>query len=267
MTDGADPAVVVDVAFGVATLTMNRPHNRNALSSELVTGLLDALRRAIADDAVHVIVLTGTGSTFCAGADLKERRTVTVGADADGPPAFVSVFEEIEASPKPVVAKVQGHALAGGLGLACACDLSIAADTATFGFTEVRIGVTPAIISVICLPKLRRADAMELFLLGERVPAERAAHAGLINRAVPAGELDAAVDEVVTKLRLGGPNALRVTKQLIVAPPDPTDRAAAFRSMATLSAELFASPEGIEGMTAFAQKRPPAWTLETGPAS
>ncbi len=257
----SEPAVLTDLRDGVLTLTMNRPDNRNALSTELVNALLASIEAAIADPTAQAIVLTGTGSTFCAGADLKERKTVSAGAQAGGPPAFVRIFDAIEASPKPVVGKIQGHALAGGLGLACACDLSIAADTASFGFTEVRLGVAAAIISVVCLPKMNRADAMELFLLGERVTAARAQEAGLINRVVPAADLDAATEEIMAKIRLGGPNALRVSKQLVVSPPDFANRAKAFAEMAELSATMFAAPEGIEGMTAFAQKRPPAWTI------
>ena len=254
-------AVLFHIANGVGTITMNRPENRNALSTDIVDGLDASLDRAIADTNVHVIVLTGNGPVFCAGADLKERRTVTAGPGDNELPTFVRVFQKIQKSPKVVVGRLQGSALAGGLGLASVCDLTIAVDTAKFGFTEVRLGLTPAIISVICLPKLSVADAAELFLTGERINAAQAVRVGLINRSVPAAELDASVAELLAKLRLGGPIALGQTKALLSRVPAIADQRQAFLEMARLSASLFASDEGIEGMTAFAAKRPPRWTL------
>jgi methylglutaconyl-CoA hydratase len=243
---------------GVATITLNRPDSRNALSMELVESLSAHLAQASADESVRVIILTGTGSVFCAGADLKERRTVTGGESGDELPTFVRVFQAIAASPKPVVGKLNGHALAGGLGLACSCDLTVAPQKATMGFTEVRIGVAPAIISVVCLPKLRMADAAELFLTGERISATRAAEIGLITKVVPDNQLDAATDELVGKLLLGGPKALAATKALLSRVPGlPMEDA--FRWTATLSAELFASAEASAGMAAFTGKQPAPW--------
>lgn len=255
----AGPATRLEIANGVGTITLDRPANRNALSTELVESLSASLGAAIANPAVHVIVLTGSGTVFCAGADLKERRTVTAGGDGDGGvPTFVRVFEQILDAPKPVVAKLNGSALAGGLGLACSCDLVVAPTTAMFGFTEVRIGVAPAIISVVCLPKMRQADAAELFLTGERITAAEALRVGLVNRVVEPDAVDAATDELVAKLRLGGPLALAATKRLL-SPTDHATRRAAFRAMATLSGELFKSDEATEGMRAFGEKRPPSW--------
>ncbi len=255
-----DAPVLIAVSNGVATITLNRPDNRNALSSELVAGLSAALDKASTDDGVHLIVLTGNGTVFCAGADLKERKSVSVsGSGSDAPPPFVSVFEQVQQSPKVVLARLNGSALAGGLGLVAACDLAIAPASAKFGFTEVRIGVAPAIISVVCLPRMTVADAAELMLTGERFDATRAAAAGLITQAVPDEELDAAVDAMVAKLRLCGPKALAATKDILRRVPQMTDRASAFREMAILSRALFASEEGIEGMTAFAEKRAPRW--------
>jgi methylglutaconyl-CoA hydratase len=254
-------ATLLDVDHrGVATVTLNRPESRNALSTELVESLLLHLTQAIEDAAIRVIVLTGAGSVFCAGADLKERRGISGGGSQTELPTFVQVFQAIAAAPKPVVGKLNGHALAGGLGLACSCDITIAPDTAMMGFTEVRIGVAPAIISVVCLPKLRAADAAELFLTGERISAMRAAEVGLINKAVPAAELDAATETLVGKLLLGGPKALAATKDILTRVPQmkTTD---AFHSMAKRSAELFASDEGAAGMAAFAAKQPAPWVV------
>jgi methylglutaconyl-CoA hydratase len=253
-----DQATLLEVdARGVATITLNRPDNRNALSLELVDSLWANLAAAVQDQHVRVIVLTGTGSVFCAGADLKERRTASPTADGELP-TFVRIFRAIADSPKPVVGKLNGHALAGGLGLACSCDLAIAPLRAQMGFTEVRIGVAPAIISVVCLPKMRLADAAELFLTGERIGAQRAAEVGLITRAVPDDQLDTATNELVAKLLLGGPNAMAATKQLLAQVPKMT-REDAFAWTAELSAGLFAAPEATAGIAAFAQKQLPPW--------
>lgn len=246
-------AVLTDVAGGVATLTLNQVDNHNALSVELVAGLRAALDAALADDAVRVVVLTNNGPTFCAGADLR-----TGGGTGGSPNAFPSILGDMLDAPKPIVGRIAGGCFGGGVGLAAACDISIAAERVRIGFTEVRIGVAPAIISVVCLPKLSRADAMELFLTGERITATRAAEVGLVNRAVPDDDLDAAVDELVAKLVLGGPNALAAAKDLIRRVPA-MDRDAAFEWTAERSASLFASDEAKAGIAAFRAKEPPPW--------
>lgn len=253
-----DTATTLEIAGGVARITLNRPENRNALSRELVTSLSGHMGQALADPAARVVLLTGTGNTFCAGADLKEQRTPPP-PDAPPVPSLVDMFKMVRDSPKPVLGRIQGHALAGGLGLAASCDISIAGHAATLGFTEVRIGVAPAIISVVCLPKMRPADAAELFLAGERISAQRAAEVGLINAAVPDDELDAAVEAMLGKLLLGGPVALGACKSLLARVPR-MERDEAFAWTGELSAALFRSEEAAEGMKAFAEKRPPAWT-------
>ena len=255
MTD--DRAVRYGVSGGVATLTMDQPHNRNAMTPALLGGLADGIAAALADEAVGVITLTHTGPAFCAGADLssgpetkRTRRSKTVG--------LADVLQDIQDAPKPVLARIAGHCVGGGIGLAAACDISIADAEARFAFTEVRVGVAPAIISVVCLPKIRRADALELFLSGERISAARAAEVGLITRAVPAGELDAEVAAVVARLLAGGPSALAAAKRLVYTIPG-MDRKAAFTRTTELSQSLFASAEAAEGMAAFREKRPPSW--------
>jgi methylglutaconyl-CoA hydratase len=255
----SDAATLFVADGGVATITLNRPANRNALSEEMVASISASLQRAIEDSDVRVLVLTGVGTVFCAGADLKERTTVSVGAQLGGVPTFVRIFEQIQQSPKPVVAKLNGSALAGGLGLACSCDLVVAPNTAVFGFTEVRIGVAPAIISVVCLPKLRHADAAELFLTGERIGADDALRVGLINRSVAPEDVERVTNELIAKLLLGGPRALAATKAILANSGSYSDQRSAFASMAKLSGELFASPEATEGMTAFKEKRPAEW--------
>ncbi|MDQ2727145.1 MAG: enoyl-CoA hydratase-related protein [Actinomycetota bacterium] len=253
-----DPVVTLIVTDRVATVTLDSPANRNALSPALIEGLGDALDDAIIDPRARVIVLTHTGPVFCAGADLKAS-----GRARDTHHSVPDILAAIADSPKPVVARVAGHALGGGVGLVAACDLSVATTDVRFGFTEVRIGVAPAIISVVCLPKLRRADAAELFLTGERIPAARAAQVGLINRCVTPAELNPTVDAWVTALVSGGPQALAAAKRLIAEVPV-LDRDTAFVRTAEWSAELFGSEEATEGMAAWAEKRPAAWVPATG---
>jgi methylglutaconyl-CoA hydratase len=243
-------AVDVEVAGGVATLTLDRPATRNALSAELVEALSEGLTRAMSDPGVRAVVLTNTGNTFCAGADL-----TSPGA---APTRLVEVFETILDGPKPVIGRIAGHCMGGGVGLAAACDISVVVEDAKFGFTEVRIGVAPAIISVICLAKLRPADARELFLTGRRITAARAAEVGLVTRAVGTDALDAAVAEVLDAVLAGGPNALAACKALIARVPTMA-RADAFAWTSKLSADLFGSDEAAAGIAAFREKRPPPW--------
>jgi methylglutaconyl-CoA hydratase len=265
----SDEAVRYAVKDAVATLTMDQPHNRNALTPALMAGLAQGLESALSDEAVGVVVLTNAGPAFCAGADLSGASPAGPGAGAgkrrggarrDG---LADLLAAIQDSAKPVVARIAGHCVAGGIGLAAACDISLADDAAKFGFTEVRIGVAPAIISVVCLPKLRRADALELFLSGERISATRAAEVGLITRAVPAAELDAEVAAVVARLLAGGPSALAAAKRLVYTIPG-MDRAAAFTRTTEVSQALFASAEAAEGMAAFREKRLPSWAPPPG---
>jgi methylglutaconyl-CoA hydratase len=263
----SDEAAVRYAAAGaVATLTMDQQHNRNALTPALMSGLSRGLETALADEAVRVVVLTNAGPAFCAGADLSGGTPAAAGgggqrgARGDG---LAGLLAAIQDSTKPVVARIAGHCVAGGIRLAAACDISIADDAARFGFTEVRIGVAPAIISAVCLPKLRRADALELFLSGERISATRAAEVGLITRAVPAADLDAEVAAVEARLQAGGPSALAAAKRLVYTIPG-MDREAAFTRTTEVSQALFASAEAAEGMAAFREKRLPSWAPSPG---
>jgi methylglutaconyl-CoA hydratase len=254
------PLVETDLAGGVLTVTLADEANRNALGGRLVAELMAALDDAEADPEVRVIVLTNTGRVFCAGADLSERSSDAAPAAVRGPH---ELFGRFARSPKPYVGRIAGHCVAGGMGLAAAMDVSIAVEDARFGFTEVRVGVAPAVISVVCLPKLRSADARSAFLRGNRFPATEAARIGLVNAAVPAERLDAEVDAVVTDLLAGSPGAIAAAKQLLREVPGmAVDEA--FRWTGELSARLFATDEAREGMTAFLEKRPAAW-VRPGP--
>lgn len=254
-----EDAVRYEVADSVATVTLDRPESRNRLDASGMAALADALDRAASDDAVRVVVLTGTGSTFCAGADL----SAAVSGDAagfagSGPQALVRVLTAMLEHPKPIIARVQGHVAGGGNGLVAACDIAVAAADARFAFSEVRIGVAPAVISVVCLQVMHRRDAQELLLTGERVDADRALRAGLLTAVAPAEGLDAMVAGYVEALRAGGPQALARTKELLRRVPG-ASLDEGFTITAQMSAELFASDEAREGMTAFLEKRRPEW--------
>jgi len=253
-----DP-VRVTTERGVMTVTLADVENRNALGAGILMGIHEALLAANADDAVRAVVITNEGNTFCAGANLKEQS----GASGRGAAAigFDELLRQIQTSPKPIVGRIAGHVVGGGNGLASALDISIAAEDVKFGFTEVRLGVVPAIISVVCLPKMRHGEAMEAFLRGNRFPARRAAELGLINRAVPAAELDAAVEEVLADLRKGGPNALGFAKRLVYEVPAMSQKDA-FQWTTRLSGDLFRSEEAAAGMKAFLKKQPAPWVGE-----
>ncbi|MBI5947777.1 MAG: enoyl-CoA hydratase/isomerase family protein [Chloroflexi bacterium] len=256
-----DELVHLDIAGGVGTITLDSPANRNALSRQLFADLFRHVNAAMADDRVHVVVLTGTGTVFCSGADLKEQREANVsGSGQTGPGGLVEIVMALWNSPKPVVGRINGHARAGGLGLMAACDIAIAVDTATFAFSEVRIGVAPAIIAVVTLPKMGLTNGLELMLTGDTIDAARAVQVGLLNAAAAPAEFEAVVGRYTESLLKGGPNALAETKRLVREVPGlATD--VAFARMAKLSGVLFASLEAREGMTAFAEKRPPSWAV------
>ncbi|MEV1020371.1 enoyl-CoA hydratase family protein [Streptomyces sp. NPDC050264] len=234
---------------GVTTLTLDSPANRNALSTALVGELTERLARAGKDDDVRAVVLTHTGGTFCAGADLR---------DPPDPDTLVGLLRQIVELREPVVARVDGHVRAGGLGLLGACDIAAAASASTFAFTEVRIGVTPAVISLPLLPRLDPRAVARYYLTGERFDAAEAARIGLVTVAGP--DVDQALGPVLDGLRKASPQGLAETKQLLtVKVLEAFDRDA--ESLTALSARLFGSSQAREGMTAFLERRDPAWVL------
>lgn len=254
----ANELVHLQVANAIATITLDSPTNRNALSSQLTAELDQHLDTALADPQVRVIVLTGAGPVFCSGADLKEQRTANESKQRAGPGGLVPILTKIWHSPKPVIGRINGAARAGGLGLVAACDLTVAVDTASFAISEVRIGVIPAVISVVLIPRLGIAKSMELFLTAEPFSAAEAVRISLLTASVPPAELDNAVDRYVTSVLKGAPNAIAGAKALVRDVPGlPLDEA--FATMSSRTAQYFASAEAREGMTAFAEKRPPRW--------
>lgn len=247
--------VEAELVGGVMTITLADVQGRNSLSGQLTRELVDALDFADNAPEVRVVVLTNAGTVFCAGANLSERSSASANTANIDPRTLFGRFRH---SPKPYVGRIAGHCVAGGMGLAAAMDISVAVDHAKFGFTEVRVGVVPAMISVVCLPKMRLADAQAAFLRGHRFPAAEAVRMGLINSCVPADALDAEVTAIVTDLLAGEPNAIAVAKQLTARVPTMKENDA-FDWTAELSARLFASDAAREGMTAFLEKRPASW--------
>ncbi|MFE9766173.1 enoyl-CoA hydratase family protein [Streptomyces sp. NPDC005808] len=233
----------------VTTLTLDSPANRNALSAALVGELTDALTGCGKDSDVRAIVLTHTGNTFSAGADLR---------DPPHPDALVALLRQLVELPKPVVARVTGHVRAGGLGLLGACDIAAASLEATFAFTEVRIGVAPAVIS---LPLVPRADPRALaryYLTGERFDATEAVRTGLLTTA--GADVDVTLAPVLDGLRRSSPQGLAEAKSLLTAKVlEAFDRDAA--DLTALSARLFSSAQAREGMTAFLERRDPPWVV------
>ncbi|MFI6763210.1 enoyl-CoA hydratase family protein [Micromonospora sp. NPDC050417] len=257
MTAAPDTLVRVSTASGVTTLTLDSPHNRNALSTPLMNQLLAALTEAVTDDTVRAVVLTHTGPVFCSGADLKE----TAAAYASGSVPAGKLGEVLAAlweCPKPVLARVAGPARAGGLGLIAAADIAVCTSDATFAFTEVRIGVIPAVISATVLPRLQPRAAAELYLTGETFDGDRAERIGLVSRAVPADALDQTVAAYCAALVRGAPGALAGTKELLRRPAG-TDLRADVAELGAISTGYFLSEEGREGIAAFREKRPARW--------
>ncbi|WP_305788812.1 enoyl-CoA hydratase-related protein [Symbioplanes lichenis] len=246
---------------GVTTLTLDSPANRNALSTALMTDLLDGLGTALTDASVRAVVISHTGPVFCSGADLKE--TAATPDDGKVPAEMMAdVLAAIWEFPKPVVARVAGPARAGGLGLIAAADLAVCTLDATFAFSEVRLGVIPAVISATVLPRLAPRAAAELYLTGDVFDGRRAAEIGLVTRAVEARDLDAAVAGFCASLVKGGPTALAGTKQLLRRTPADSVRTD-LADLAARSSGYFKSPEGREGVAAFREKRPAAWVPVT----
>lgn len=239
-----------DVADGVGTITLDSPHNRNALSRQLVTELFAALEAARSDDSA-VLVLRSADRVFCSGADLSE---ATEGAMEQGTRALVDLQRLIVTHPKPVVVRLAGPVRAGGLGLVASADIAICSDDVTFAFTEARLGVAPAVISLTVLARMTSRAAFDTFLTGRTFDAAEAAAMGLVTRSVPADELDDEIARVCDDLRQAHPQGLAETKALlareVVARID-----AGADDMAALSARLFASDSAREAITAFLQRR------------
>jgi enoyl-CoA hydratase/carnithine racemase len=250
----------VDAHSGVARLTINRPDRRNALSWDAVAELRRRLADAKEDPAVRVVVLTGAGDrAFCAGADLG---TMAEGASFldlhEGRGRLASLFTDMWQLGKPIVARVFGYALAGGLGLALACDIVVAADDSQFGTPEIDVGLWPYMITVPLLRSLSPKKALELMLTGRRLDATEAERIGLVNRVVPVADLDREVDELAATLAAKSPAVMKLGRDSFYTVVD----MAAREALAHLHAQLTLTTQtedSKEGLAAFAERRPPRW--------
>lgn len=242
----------------VLWLTLNRPETHNALNAALVGQLIEAFGKASGDDALRAVVLTGAGErSFCSGADLKESAGGMF-RSTDGVNPIARVMRAIEACDKPVIARINGTALAGGLGLVAACDLAYAGVHARFALPEVRVGLFPMMVAAKLMTRMAWRRLQEMAYLGESLTAGEAEACGLITRCVPAAELDSALSAVLVSLKKGSPTAIAQGKKAMAAMRDLAgeDRLVfAERAIAQLAEE----PEAVEGRTAFGEKRPPAW--------
>lgn len=264
-----DALVRTDVADGVGTITLDSPRNRNALSRQLRSELVAALDRVTDDDGARVVVLTHAGPVFCAGMDLKESAVEEPGAE--GVRELPAILQRIARCPKPVIARVAGPARAGGIGMMAAADIVLADPRATFAFSEVRIGLIPAVISVPVMDRMDPVAARELFLTGAVFDARRAVETGLVNAVAEVDHRDgstepddaiAVLDDLVARyvadLLAGGPTALAGTKALLRQGFDDSDER--YASLLELSARQFSGEEAREGARSFAEKRPASWT-------
>jgi methylglutaconyl-CoA hydratase len=237
---------------GSAVLVLDSPGNRNALSRDLVGALRAELAAASSDASVRAVAITGAGNTFCSGADLKDPPV------QQGPGSYADVLRTLWDYPKPVVVAVNGHVRAGGLGLVAAADVVVSVDSATFAFTEVRLGLVPAMIAVVCLRRMTPAGASRYFLTGEQFGPAEAVAAGLVGEVVPAGDIEGALDRWLGEFGRCEPEALRVTRDLMRRLPL-MDVEGGMEYAQAVSAEMFGSEAAAEGIAAFREKRPPRW--------
>jgi methylglutaconyl-CoA hydratase len=254
--------IALAVNEGIARVTLTRPEVRNAFNAEVIDQLHDAFTRITAADDVRAVVLAGEGKVFCGGADINWMRAsldLTFEANVADAERMSDMFRAIDNCPKPVIAAIHGAALGGGAGLAAVCDIVVATDETIFGFTEVKLGIIPAVISPFVLAKIGPSHARALFLTGERFDAPRAREIGLAHDVVPAGDLDAAVEGRLAELRTAAPTAVGAAKLLIRRVVDNTyaeSRAITTRAIARQRV----TPEGQEGLRAFLERRAAKFT-------
>jgi methylglutaconyl-CoA hydratase len=256
----------VEIRGGVASVALNRPEVRNAFNEKLITDLTSAFTELATDETLRAAVLRGEGKVFCAGADaewMAKSVAYTPEQNREDAMRMAQMFRAISEAPFPVVGRIQRAALGGGAGLAAACDVVVAAEDTKFGFTEVRLGIIPAVISSFVLPKIGVSNARRYFLTGENFGAAEARAMGLVHEICPEGELDARVDTVLGEIKKSGPRAVREAKRLIrevMAIPDLDGK---LKFCAQTIARVRASEEGQEGLRAFLEKREPGWMGET----
>jgi len=258
---GAFESIRLERSGPVARITLDRPSIRNAFDDVMIRELREAFARVRADGEVRVVVLAGEGSAFCAGADLHWMRRVrqyTYEQNYEDSLNLAHLLREMYECPRPVVCRVNGAAIGGGAGLVAVCDIAVAAETATFSFSEVKIGLVPACISPYVLKRVGERYVREYFLTGERLTAPRALECGLVNKVVPPDDLDTVVGALVEGLCTSGPEALAACKRMVRQVSE-LDLDAAGPATAEMIARLRMSEEGQEGMSAFLGHRQPSW--------
>jgi len=257
----SDPMLEISVSEAVAHVTLNRPDVRNAFNAELIAELQRAFERLGNDGTLRAVILSGAGKTFCGGADINWMRAsleLSREENVSDAKRMSEMFATIDRCPRPVIARIHGAALGGGAGLVAVCDVAIASNDAQFGFTEVKLGILPAVISPFVIRKIGVSHARALFLTGERFSAERAENIGLVHEVVRFEDLDTAVDRVVDEIKSGGRNAIAVAKKTIAEVTARPEDAREITSQAI--AQQRTSPEGQEGLRAFLERRKPNWT-------
>ncbi|PUB19064.1 crotonase/enoyl-CoA hydratase family protein [Yoonia sediminilitoris] len=248
-------------ARGVATLTLARPEKHNALSQALIDGLRDAAARIAADRAIRVVVLTGQGASFCAGGDLNWMREQMAG-DADAKRsaarALAGMLGALNSLPQPLIGRVQGNAFGGGVGMACVCDVAVAADHVKCGLTETKLGLIPATIGPYVLARMGEANARRVFMSSRIFGAAEARELGIVAKVVPADDLDSAVAAEVKPYLDCAPGAVAAAKAFARSLGPTIDEATVTRSINALIAQ-WDSPEATEGLSAFFERRKPDW--------
>jgi methylglutaconyl-CoA hydratase len=256
--------ITLSVADGVARVTLNRPDVRNAFNANVIGELHAIFGRIAAADDVYAVVIAGEGKVFCGGADInwmRESLDLSFEANAIDAERMSDMFRTIDNCPHPVIARVHGAALGGGAGLAACCDIVVSSDDAVFGFTEVKLGIIPAVISPFVLAKIGPSHGRALFLTGERFGADRAKTIGLVHEVVPAAQLDDAIARVIGELKSAGPKAVSAAKLLVRRVLDAT-----YKETRAITSQAIAQqrigPEGQEGLRAFLERRKAAFVRE-----
>jgi methylglutaconyl-CoA hydratase len=255
-------SLLIETQGPVVRVTLNRPEVRNAFNEELIARLTEWALSVGADGPARVAVLAGSGKAFCAGADLtwmSKMVAYTRDENVGDARAMAAMFDALDRLPIPLIGRVHGAALGGGVGLAAVCDIVVAAQDTIFGFTEVKLGIMPAVISPYALAKIGRSAARELFLTGARFTAGRAREIGLVHAVGEDAELDRMVGKYVNDLLTSAPQAVAAAKALIAEVAAAPDRATATALTAGAIADRRVSPEGQDGMRAFLDKRSPSW--------
>ncbi len=249
----------------VLQVNFNRPEVHNAFNSETILELTDAFDKVRVDNSIRVVILTGEGKSFCAGADINWMREIihySFDQNLEESLQLAEVLHKIYTLPKPTIAMVNGAAIGGGTGFLSVCDIAVAAEDAKFGLSEVKIGLVPAAISPYVVRKIGESKAREYFLTGQRISAQKAAEIGLVNEVVPKNQLKERVDELVGQLLDSGPEAIASCKELILNVPGMSLEDVK-EYTARMIADLRVSDEGQEGMSAFLEKRKPRWTQKS----